>query len=136
MKLSFVLPAYKRKYLGDAIASILAQTFRDFELVVVDDASPEHLEEIVASFDDPRLTYVRNVENLGGKNLVDNWNKALGLATGTYCVVASDDDVYDPSFAAEMLSLAARYPQAADGMELRAQAALLHTTAASGVRRA
>lgn len=110
-ELSFVLPAYKRKYLREAIASILGQTFRNFELVVVDDASPEHLEEVVASFDDPRLTYVRNAENLGGKNLVANWNKALGLATGTYCVLASDDDVYAPTFAAEMRALAVRYPQ-------------------------
>lgn len=109
--LSFVLPAYKRKYLREAIASILGQTFRDFELIVVDDASPEHIEEVVASFSDPRLAYVRNAENLGGKNLVDNWNKALGLATGTYCVMASDDDIYAPAFAAEMLALAARHPQ-------------------------
>ena len=110
MKVSFVLPAYKRAFLREAIASILAQTYRDFELVVVDDASPENLKEVVDGFSDRRLSYFRNSENIGGENLVAAWNKAIGRAHGEWCVLASDDDIYAPEFLEKMLGLAARHP--------------------------
>lgn len=110
-RLSFILPAYKRRYLADAIRSILAQTFNDFELVVVDDCSPENLHEVVAEFSDARLKYVRNEQNIGGENLVSAWNKAMTYADGEWCVLASDDDVYHPKFVESLLALAERYPQ-------------------------
>ncbi len=110
-KLSFILPAYKRRYLPEAIQSILAQTFTGFELVVVDDCSPEDLHEVIAGFSDERLKYLRNERNIGGQNLVANWNRCLGLAKGEYCVLASDDDVYAPNFAEKMLACASRHPE-------------------------
>jgi len=110
MKVSFILPAYKRRFLKAAIDSILAQTCRDFELVVVDDASSENLKEVVDGFMDKRLSYFRNSENIGGKTLVSAWNKAMEYAHGEWCVLASDDDVYAPTFLEEMLRLADRYP--------------------------
>ena len=57
VKVSVILPAWKRKFLREAIESHLAQTFRDFELVVVDDASPENLEEVAGAFSDRRIVY-------------------------------------------------------------------------------
>lgn len=66
-KYSFILPAYKAKYLSMAIKSILNQTYTDFELVVIDDASPEDLRSIVESFSDDRVLYFRNPVNLGGE---------------------------------------------------------------------
>jgi len=102
---SFILPAYKRRFLKAAIESILSQTFRDFELVVVDDASPENLKEIVDEFHDSRLSYFRNDANIGGKNLVAAWNVAMEHAKGEWCVLASDDDVYSPRFLEVMLGL-------------------------------
>ena len=69
MKYSFVLPAYKAHYLKEAIESILNQTYTDFELVVVDDASPQNLSAIVGQFNDPRLKFYTNKENIGGKVL-------------------------------------------------------------------
>lgn len=110
MKVSFILPAYKRRFLKEAIDSILAQTCRDFELVVVDDASPENLEEIVGGFADSRLSYHRNSENIGGKDLVAAWQKALGYAKGEWIVLASDDDLYARQFLERMVSLAEKYP--------------------------
>lgn len=62
---SFIMPCYKRQFLGKAIESILAQTYDDFELVVVNDASPENLYEVVNSISDPRLRYEENITNLG-----------------------------------------------------------------------
>lgn len=111
IRLSFILAAYKCKYLSEAIKSILRQTYRDFELVVVDDCSPEGLQEIVADFQDERVRYVRNEKNFGGTNLVAAWNKALEQARGEWCVLASDDDVYLPRYAEVMMELTARYPE-------------------------
>lgn len=110
-RVSFILPAYKRRFLREAIASILAQTYRDFELVVVDDRSPEDLQEVVDGFHDDRLTYHRNEVNIGGKDLVAAWHHALEYARGEWCVLASDDDIYAPEYLQEMMMLAEKYPR-------------------------
>lgn len=109
-KVSFVLPAYKRRFLKAAISSILNQTYRDLELIVVDDASHENLKEIVDGFEDSRLTYHRNERNLGRVNLVSAWNHAMCFAEGEWCVLAGDDDVYHPEFVEAMLELTKKYP--------------------------
>ena len=91
--------------------SIVGQTSPDWELVVVDDCSPEPLREIVESFADPRIRYVRDETNIGGENLVRQWNHCLSFATGDYVVLAADDDLYRPAFGEEMIRLAEKYPQ-------------------------
>ena len=105
------MPAWKSRFLREAIASIVAQTSPDWELVVVDDCSPEPLREVVESFQDPRIRYVRNEQNLGGENLVRQWNHAITFAQGDYIVLAADDDIYKPSFCETVLQLAEKYPQ-------------------------
>ncbi|MDR0507867.1 MAG: glycosyltransferase family 2 protein [Dysgonamonadaceae bacterium] len=107
---SFVLPAYKEKYLKEAIQSILQQSYTHFELVIVNDASPENLDEIVNSFNDSRIVYHHNEENIGGKNLVKNWNHCLSLSKGDFLILASDDDVYEKDFLSEINRLIALYP--------------------------
>lgn len=109
--ISFILPAWKGKYLKEAVASIASQTCPDLELIVVDDCSPEHLEEIVATFQDSRIRYYRNPENIGGKDLVRQWNHCLSFATGDFIVLAADDDFYRPTFCEEVIRLAEKYPQ-------------------------
>ena len=111
MKVSFILPAWKIHFLKEAINSILSQTSPDWELVVVDDCSPEPVEEIVASFHDPRISYFRNEENIGGKDLVRQWNHSISFATGDYVVLAADDDKYKPEFCEDVLRLAEKYPE-------------------------
>ena len=69
---SFIMPAYKAKFLHKAIDSILKQTFHDFELVIVNDASPEQIKNIVNQFPDKRVRYEENKTNIGGKDLVAN----------------------------------------------------------------
>ncbi|MBB6500971.1 glycosyltransferase family 2 protein [Pedobacter cryoconitis] len=108
---SFVLPAYKAPYLSQAIASIIEQSYTNWELIIVDDASPEDLRSIVNSFDDPRIRYYRNTENIGGKNLVQQWNLSIGYASGDYIVLAADDDTYHPDFLETCVKLAQSYPQ-------------------------
>lgn len=105
------MPAWKARFLKEAVGSIVAQTSSDWELVVVDDCSPEPLNEIVNSFQDSRIRYYRNEQNLGGQNLVRQWNHCIQFATGDYIVLAADDDLYKPTFCEEVLSLAEKYPQ-------------------------
>lgn len=110
MKYSFVLPAYKATYLKEAIDSILAQTYKDFELIIVNDASPEDLDSIVKSYDDLRIQYYVNEKNIGSQNLVAQWNHSISYAKGHYLILASDDDVYFPHYLERMDILVERYP--------------------------
>lgn len=125
---SFILPAYKRNFLKEAIDSILAQTYRDFELVVVDDKSPQKLYDVFREYswersaevlpgdglkwivDGVSVRYYQNTENIGRKDLVAAWNHAMEYATGTWCVLASDDNVYMPGYLEEMIRLMKKYP--------------------------
>lgn len=109
-RLSFVMPAWKAEWLGEAIESILNQTYQDIELIVVDDCSPEDLQAVVARYDDPRISYHRNKQNLGGIHLTHQWMHCINLAHGAYVVIASDDDVYAPTFAEACMKLADDYP--------------------------
>ena len=96
MKFSFILPAWKGRYLREAILSILNQSYSDFELIVVDDCSPDPLEKIVEAFKDPRIEYHHNEHNIGGRDLVAQWNHCLQYAHGDYVILATDDDLYEP----------------------------------------
>ena len=65
-KISVIMPAYNaEKYIKEAIDSILGQTFRDFELIVLNDCSRDHTESVILSYDDPRIVYVKNEKNMG-----------------------------------------------------------------------
>lgn len=111
MLISFIMPAFKGMYLAQALESILKQSSDDWELVVVDDCSPDDIEGIVRSFNDDRIRYYRNAENIGGRDLVRQWNHCLQYASGDWVVLAGDDDLYLPEFAQTVAALAARYPQ-------------------------
>ncbi|AJW64736.1 Spore coat polysaccharide biosynthesis protein SpsA [Elizabethkingia miricola] len=112
MMVSFILPAYKAKFLKQAIESILLQSYSDFELIIVDDASPEPVQEVVSSFGDPRIKYYRNEQNIGGQSLVKQWNHSIRYAKGKYLVLAADDDLYYPDFLEKCIALAGKYPEA------------------------
>lgn len=103
---SVAIPAYKSIYLQDAIDSVLGQSIQDIELIIVNDASPNPIEDVVRKYDDPRIRYYCNAVNLGAKDPVANWNKCLSYATGKYFCLLCDDDIYLPSFLEEMVKLA------------------------------
>ena len=111
MKYSFVLPAYKATFLREAIDSILNQTYKDFELIIVNDASPEGLASIVNSYSDNRIQYYVNEKNIGGTDLVAQWNHCITYAVGEYLILASDDDVYHPDYLEKMDALVDKYPK-------------------------
>src|SRR5687767_5658396 len=81
-RVTIFIPTYNRAHwLGQSIESALAQTYPDFELIVSDNASTDETRDVVAAFDDPRLTYVRLDEHIG---LNDHFNRCYGLATTEY----------------------------------------------------
>jgi glycosyltransferase involved in cell wall biosynthesis len=93
-KVTVCLPTFNKvRYLPAAIESVLTQEFRDFELLIVDDASTDGTSNAVLSFRDSRIRYIRNPQNRG---LVGNWNYCLELAQGDYAIVFHDDDVMLP----------------------------------------
>jgi len=90
-RVSICIPTYKgEQTLGAAIESVLAQTLTDFELVVIDDQSPDGTRELVAGFADVRIRYLRNETNLGPEG---NWNRCLVEAKGKYFKLLPHDDV-------------------------------------------
>lgn len=109
-KYTFLLPAYKAGYLKEAISSLLAQTYGEFKIIVSDDNSPEDIRSIVNSFDDDRIEYRRNENNIGGLKLAEHWNLLLDLCDTEYLIVASDDDVYFDKFLENIDSLTIKYP--------------------------
>jgi glycosyltransferase involved in cell wall biosynthesis len=89
-KVTFLVPCYRlAHFLAGCVTSILAQTYRDFEVLVLDDCSPDDTEEVVKSLVDVRVKHVRNEQNLGH---LRNYNKGLGLAKGEYVWLISADD--------------------------------------------
>lgn len=110
MKFSFLLPAYKVSFLEQSINSILNQKFKDFEIIISDDCSPNNIKEIVNNFHDSRITYQRNDKNIGAENMVNHWNLLLSKANGDYIIMASDDDIYEPNFLSEINDLITKYP--------------------------
>lgn len=110
-KYTFLLPAFKGKYLDEMLKSIKAQTYTDFKVLISDDCSPEDLRSICEPYlSDPRFSYRRNEENMGSKSLVSHWNLLVDMCDTEYLIMASDDDVYEPQFLAEIDALVQKYP--------------------------
>jgi len=91
---SVIVPTYNR---ADAVQrtvdSVLDQTFEDFEIIVVDDASTDDTPEVVAAYDDPRVTFRRHETNRGGSAAR---NTGIEAAEGTYIAFLDSDDEWLP----------------------------------------
>ena len=91
-KVSICIPNYNYgKYIGQTIQSILNQTYTDFELIIVDDASTDNSLEVIDSFKDSRINVYENEKNMG---MTANWNRCVDLATGDYITIFHSDDIY------------------------------------------
>lgn len=107
---SIGIPAFKSIFLKECIDSILNQTYTNFELIIIDDYSPESIDKIVASYSDSRLKYFRNDRNIGAENVVDNWNKCLEKSVGDYFILMGDDDRMEVDYLEEFIDLIYKYP--------------------------
>lgn len=111
IKFSVTIPAYKDNYLKEAIDSVLAQTYQNYEIVIVNDASPYDLDSIVTKYNDPHIRYFKNEKNCGAKDVVDNWNICLSHATGEYLICMGDDDKLTPRCLQDFSDLIEKYPE-------------------------
>jgi len=94
MKVSVVMPVYNgEKYLNEAIDSVLNQTFSDFEFIIINDCSSDNTEDIIKSYNDDRIIYIKNDVNLG---VALSLNKGLDAAQGEYIVRLDADDICLP----------------------------------------
>lgn len=110
IKFSITIPTFKTKFLKEAISSCLNQSYPNFEVIVVDDASPEDVKSVISEFSDSRIRYYRNEKNCGIINIVDNWNICLGYCTGDYVICMGDDDMMTPDCLEEYANLINKYP--------------------------
>jgi glycosyltransferase involved in cell wall biosynthesis len=109
MQFTVAIPAYKSKFLAECIQSILVQNCTDFELIIINDCSPESIDEIVGQFSDPRISYYKNEVNIGAEHLVKNWNGALEKASGEFFVMMGDDDRMEANYLEEFARLISKY---------------------------
>lgn len=91
VKVSVIMPSYnKALYIGRSIDSVLNQTYTDWELVIVDDASTDNSMEVIAGYEDSRIKVLCNEKNMG---IAAARNKAVSLAEGEYIAVLDADDI-------------------------------------------
>ena len=109
--ISVAIPVYKTTFLSEAIQSVLNQSYEHFELIIVNDASPDDVPSIVKTFNDKRIKYFENTTNLGRKDPTKNWNKCLEYVQGELFVLFADDDVYHQDFLEKLYLLSNIYPQ-------------------------
>lgn len=110
IKFSVTIPAYKATFLRECIDSILSQTYSNFEVIIVNDASPYNLDDVVAKYTDERIKYYKNKVGFGAEHVVGNWNKCLEYATGDYVICMGDDDMLRPCCLEEYVKLISKYP--------------------------
>jgi glycosyltransferase involved in cell wall biosynthesis len=94
VQVSVVIPAFNRAWIiGEALQSVFAQTFQDFEVLVIDDGSTDNTADVVKSFADPRLRYIKKNPNAGCGAA---YNTGIRTATGQYVSTLDSDDLWKP----------------------------------------
>jgi glycosyltransferase involved in cell wall biosynthesis len=106
---SFVVPCYKLAHLlRECIESILAQNYTAFEVLIMDDCSPDDTPNVVQSLTDHRITYIRNDQNLGH---LANYNKGISLSRGRYVwLISADDRLRSPHVLERYVELLDQHP--------------------------
>lgn len=110
---SIGLPTYNRSYLlPEAIESLLAQTYTNFELIISDNASKDDTEKLCREYSkkDPRIKYIRQKTNIGAPA---NFNFVFKETKGDYFMWAPDDDLWEPEFIHELMEIHKRNEEVA-----------------------
>lgn len=93
--ISVILPVFNCEgYVAEAIDSILNQSFSDFELIIINDGSVDKSEQVILSYKDDRIKYIKNDGNIG---LIATLNKGIDLARGKYMARMDADDISLPN---------------------------------------
>src|SRR5215217_3780270 len=107
-KVTVITPVYNgERYIEGAIASLLAQSFQDWELVIIDDGSSDSTPQILEKLADPRIRVFRQ-ENAGEANAR---NVGLDQATGEYISFLDADDLYLPTALEDLSSFLDSHPE-------------------------
>lgn len=111
--LAIVIPAYRARYLDEALGSIAAQQARGFIVHVGDDASPEDLAAVCRRWEDKLpLRYRRFEQNVGARDLVAQWERCIALSDAPWIWLFSDDDVMEPGCVGAWRAAATANPRA------------------------
>ena len=101
-KVDIIIPAYNQgHYLKECVESALAQTWKNIEVIIVDDGSTDNTAEVGQSFDDPRVTYIYQ-EN---KGLSGARNAGLANSTGQFVSFLDSDDLFLPTKLSKLMGL-------------------------------
>jgi|GEM_PF-199969 len=109
---SIGMPVYNGEiYIRQALNSLLAQDYPNFELIISDNASTDQTQEICQEYaaNYPQIRYFRNGENLGSSK---NFNRVFELAIGEYFMWAAHDDLWHPSYISKCVAKLQEHPQA------------------------
>lgn len=114
---SVVIPTHNRSaYFRQAVASVLAQTYTTFEVVVSDNGSTDDTAAVVGEFRDDRIRYFRHGRNIG---MVPNWNAGIRRAQAAYVAVLEDDNWWRPDYLERVVAM----------LDVHPEIALVHTAA-------
>jgi len=97
IRISVCIPSYnKHETIEYTILSVLNQSFRNFELLIIDDSDNNYTEEVVSKFilSDPRVRYIKNKERLG---MIKNWNECISHSSYEYIIILHHDDFLMPN---------------------------------------
>ena len=109
MKVSVVIPTYNRAYIiRQALDSVITQTYRNFEIVVVDDGSTDNTAEVVQQYESDRVRYVRHERNRGCSAA---YNTGIAATTGDIVALLDSDDTWKPENLARQVSFLSRHPE-------------------------
>ena len=105
---SVVLPAYNaEKTIAEAIQSIIEQTYKNWELIIINDGSTDDTENVILGFEDKRIRYYCNNEN---KKLIYTLNRGFSLATGKYIARMDADDICFTERFEKQVTFMEKYP--------------------------
>ena len=108
-RVSIIIPSYNHgRFLRDCLQRVLGQSFREWELILVDDGSKDDSVAIAQSYDDPRIQVHVNEVNLG---TYGTEHKALQLSRGEFIAVLNSDDLWGPDKLARQVELLDRHPE-------------------------
>lgn len=108
---SVLMPVYNaEKHLKEAIESILNQTYDNYEFIIINDGSIDSSEHIILSYNDPKIRYIRNNENI---KLISTLNKGIRLCEGRYIVRMDADDISLPNRIEEQVMFMENNPDVA-----------------------
>lgn len=108
---SICIPTYNNGlYIGETLRSIINQTYKNFEIVVSDNASTDQTREVVTAFDDSRMRYYRSETHMPSG--LGNFNRSIQFAKGDFIAVYHSDDIYEATIVQKELRFLLDHPEA------------------------